>query len=79
MPTATPAFIEQRVLAFALGHPGEQHHCSPAFLAPQLGFGAGRFGAQFVDLLAGVVPQLGWAHRASSSCFEWSDTRTGAR
>lgn len=32
MPTATPVFVEQRVVAFALGHPG----FGPGRLAPEL-------------------------------------------
>jgi hypothetical protein len=33
-----------------VGEAGEEHHGTPPFLAPQLGFGAGWFGSQFVGL-----------------------------
>jgi hypothetical protein len=41
MPNATPAFIEQRVLAFALGHPGFGPNRIAAELARRSGAGSG--------------------------------------
>ena len=46
-------------LGVIVGQPGEQHHSTPAFLTPQVGFGAGRFGAQLVGLLLGAGSKLG--------------------
>jgi hypothetical protein len=52
-------------LGVIVGEPGEQHHSSPPFLAAQLGFVAGRFGAQPVGLLPGAGLKLGGVHGGS--------------
>jgi hypothetical protein len=36
-------------LGVVVGESGEQHHGTPAFLAPQLGLGTGRFVAEVSD------------------------------
>jgi hypothetical protein len=44
----------------------EQHDSTPTFLAPQLGFSAGRFGTQLVGLLVGAGSKLGGVHECES-------------
>jgi hypothetical protein len=54
----TARSCKARSLGVIVGQPGEQHHGSPPFISPQVGFGALRFGAQLVGLLTGTGSKL---------------------